>query len=87
MESDVGFRVLVSELMDELDGSYGHTASMLMEAIKERLASGGDLRWAVERWTEEVKNRPLENIHRRTLDETWRQVIRRLGGNDAELCR
>ena len=32
-------------------------------------------KWAVERWNEEVKHRPLENRHRRTLDDTWRQII------------
>ena len=32
-------------------------------------------KWAVERWNDEVKHRPLENRHRRTLDDTWRQVI------------
>jgi hypothetical protein len=37
--------------------------------------------WAVERWNAEVKNRPLQNIHRRTLDGTWRQVMRRFGGD------
>jgi hypothetical protein len=33
-------------------------------------------RWVVEQWDSEVANRPLENIHRRTLDTTWRQVYR-----------
>ena len=37
--------------------------------------------WAVERWDAEVKYRPLVNVHRRTLDDTWRQVIRRFGGD------
>lgn len=37
--------------------------------------------WAVSRWDDEVKNRPLANVHRRTLDDTWRQVIRRFGGD------
>lgn len=41
--------------------------------------------WAVERWHAEVANRPLRNIHRRTLDDTWRQVIRRFGGDDEML--
>lgn len=44
------------------------------------------IRWAVERWEAEVKNRPLQNIHRRTLDATWRQVIRHYGGDDIGLC-
>jgi hypothetical protein len=44
------------------------------------------VRWAVSRWETEVKNRPLQNIHRRSLDTTWRQVIRHFGGDDVGLC-
>lgn len=44
------------------------------------------LAWAVKRWKAEVANRPLQNIHRRTLDDTWRQVIRYCGGDDEALC-
>ena len=36
--------------------------------------------WVIERWDAEVKNRPLQNIHRRTLDDTWRQVYRFVTG-------
>jgi hypothetical protein len=43
------------------------------------------LAWAIERWNTEVKHRPLVNIHRRSLDDTWRQVIRYAGGNDRQL--
>lgn len=42
--------------------------------------------WAVSRWGAEVKNRPLQNIHRRSLDTTWRQMIRHFGGDDVILC-
>lgn len=44
------------------------------------------LSWAVGRWEAEVKNRPLVNVHRRSLDDTWRQVIRQLGGDPVVLC-
>lgn len=44
-----------------------------------------ELEWAIERWNAEVKQRPLTNVHRRALDDTWRQVIRHFGGNDREL--
>jgi len=64
--------------------------------IRERVAKGGKgwrgypmnehVRWAVSRWEAEVKNRPLQNIHRRSLDDTWRQVIRHYGGDDVGLC-
>jgi hypothetical protein len=39
------------------------------------------LAWTVERWRAEVLARPLRNIHRRALDDTWRQVMRRMGGD------
>jgi hypothetical protein len=42
---------------------------------------GQALVWAVERWNDEVKNRPIINKNRRTLDDTWRQVIRHFGGD------
>ena len=44
------------------------------------------LEWAIRRWQKEVMGRPLENVNRRALDDTWRQVIRRLGGNAEVLC-
>src|SRR3954447_3642117 len=31
--------------------------------------------WAVSSWTAKVKNRPLQNDHRRALDTKWRQLI------------
>ncbi|MER8427780.1 hypothetical protein [Mesorhizobium sp. M1403] len=42
--------------------------------------------WAVKKWRSEVENRPLQNVHRRSLDDTWRQVIRHFGGDDVALC-
>ena len=43
------------------------------------------LAWAVSKWKEEVLNRPLINVHRRTLDGTWRQMIRYCGGDAVAL--
>jgi hypothetical protein len=43
------------------------------------------LEWAVSRWRDEVSLRPLVNKHRRTLDDTWRQVIRYAGGDPVAL--
>jgi hypothetical protein len=48
--------------------------------------SMAEVKWAVEQWQQEVANRPMHNVHRRTLDNTWRQVIRRHGGDDVSLC-
>ncbi len=50
------------------------------------LTASDVVEWAVSRWEAEVKNRPLQNIHRRSLDDTWRQVIRQYGGDDVGLC-
>jgi len=41
--------------------------------------------WAVGKWVAEVQNRPLVNVHRRSLDDTWRTVIRHFGGDDSKL--
>lgn len=43
------------------------------------------LAWAVQKWKDEVSNRPLVNVHRRSLDDTWRQVIRYFGGDPKSL--
>ena len=40
------------------------------------------IEWAVECWYAEVSNRPMVNVHRRSLDDTWRQVLRHLGVDD-----
>src|SRR5438046_1578158 len=42
--------------------------------------------WAASSWTAEVKNGPLQNVHRRALDNKWRQLIRHFGGDDVGLC-
>ena len=56
-----------------------------IRALEDRIADGTMsvplLEWAVSRWRAEVENRPMVNIHRRTLDNTWRQVIRYAGGD------
>lgn len=56
------------------------------QSMKRIAASQGDtLDWAVGRWNAEVAARPLANVHRRALDDTWRQVIRHAGGDPATL--
>lgn len=45
-------------------------------------ARDGILAWVVSRWDAEVKNRPVENIYRRILDATWRQVYRYVSGGE-----
>ena len=59
----------------------------VIERLRARVAKlEAAVEWAVARWGAEVKNRPMQNIHRRTLDDTWRQVIRHFGGDDRALC-
>jgi len=60
-----------------------HVTKRLLDAALAREARLRE--WAVERWHAEVANRPFHNIHRRILDDTWRQVIRYAGGNPVEL--
>jgi len=43
------------------------------------------LRWAVRRWEAEVSLRPLINVNRRALDDTWRQIVRYCDGDAAAL--
>lgn len=43
------------------------------------------VQYAVACWNDSVKNRPLVNVHRRVLDDTWRKIIRDFGGDDRAL--
>jgi hypothetical protein len=67
-----------AELFDE-------DALRLRDAVSLIGAPQSALNWAVGQWRAEVENRPLVNVHRRTLDDTWRQVIRFAGGDPDEL--
>ncbi len=40
--------------------------------------------WAVNGWRSEVQFRPMVNVHRRTLDDCWRQVMRYAGLDPVE---
>jgi hypothetical protein len=59
--------------------------SDLKTIIERHIGTQSTIEWAVGRWNAEVSSRPLVNVHRRSLDDTWRQVIRHLGGDDATL--
>jgi hypothetical protein len=51
------------------------------ETLADPTEADGLAEWAISRWNAEVANRPLNNVHRRALDTTWRQVIRHGGGD------
>jgi hypothetical protein len=64
-----------------------YSVQAVVDALERRLADARPVpaeliehlvRWAQSRWDAEVKDRPFENIHRKTLDETWKQVIREI---------
>lgn len=40
--------------------------------------------WAKDRKAAETKHRPDMNIYKKTLIQTWDQVIRKLGGTDGD---
>lgn len=56
------------------------------KALEEGVSHKDVLRWAVSRWYAEVYEYALQNATRCTLDDTWRKVIRYLGGDDTVLC-
>lgn len=80
------FMRLFGDKRDQIDESLmiGWFANALMRGYDEKAAR--IRKWAVERWHAEVANRPLQNVHRRSLDDVWRQVIRELGGDPGTLC-
>ena len=48
----------------------------------QRAALAQQADWVAERWHAEVAQRPLVNVHRRSLDDVWRQVLGHLGVAD-----
>ncbi|GKS85833.1 hypothetical protein AVMA1855_16795 [Acidovorax sp. SUPP1855] len=68
-----------------LDGAFAFhrlAATQPPTARREQDAhQANGLAWAVHRWESEVKERPMGNVHRRSLDDAWRQVVRYFGGN------
>jgi hypothetical protein len=84
----------VKALDEALNGPGGATRPLLIDVLSQCEAivrkTGRSvlsqepadlLAWAVSRWQAEVSQRPLVNQNRRPLDDTWRQVIRRCGGD------
>lgn len=61
----------------------------LLKRLPDVAASSNEgnplLDWAIEQWRKQVQHRPLRNVHRRTLDDVWRQVIRWTGANPETL--
>lgn len=90
---DAAYKTMLAALFDDLLGlaaqaaptdAYERTTQPSLATDYEAHQKNG-LAWAVNSWMLEVKNRPLINVHRRTLDDTWRQVIRYFGGNPDSL--
>jgi len=79
---------------DKPESNLGNPVGSQVEALADAILAltpvegvgmQGPVLFAVERWEQEVKNRPLNNVHRRSLDDAWRQVIRYYGGDDVAL--
>ena len=51
----------------------------------EKTVKGNLLSWAVDRWLEDVKNRPMVNIYRPGMDKAYRTLVHHLGGEPDEL--
>lgn len=63
---------------------YNQATAMVAHML-EGIPNPALVQWAVDRWNDEVKNRPLQNVHRRSLDDAWRQVMRHGGGDPVAL--
>ena len=66
--------------LDGRDGASPAPAAGGLEAVR-KIAPSEVVAWAVEQWNAQVKNRPLVNVHRRSLDDAWRRVMREFGGD------
>jgi len=79
-------------MRDKMAGIISNNAGYHIDGREDKIADAiiaalpDHVRWAAEQWHMEVANRPLINIHRRTLDDTWRKVIKHHGGDDVFLC-
>lgn len=57
---------VVDDLLERIDAAIdGHAPTQPQQSL---------LDWAVTSWHDQVANRPMENVYRRTLDSVWRQV-------------
>lgn len=69
------------ELASLIVGVLALTAPAPASIDARKITPADVVMWAVDRWNEQVKNRPLVNIHRRSLDDAWRRVMRDFGGD------
>lgn len=69
---------LVKQVLRDMPGT-----ALIAQDVQANAAidPGTVVSYAVDQWIAEVSCRPLVNIHRRTLDGTWRQVMRMYGGD------
>lgn len=91
-DAGTAFQVAVVEArtaIATLDASLATQQEVPIEAAQTsadyEAHQANGLAWAVSCWHAEVAQRPLVNVHRRTLDDTWRQVIRYFGGDPDKL--
>jgi aspartate/methionine/tyrosine aminotransferase len=88
IEAENAARVAAEQFVKALEADRDDLRARLdaLDALdRQEPVDHGMMGWAVSRWRDEVENRPLTNKNRRTLDDTWRQVIRRAGGDPDEI--
>jgi len=70
------------EAMELAANSLADAVSDNVDSLLSAEADDDLMAWVISRWDAEVKNRPTKNIYRRVLDETWRQVYRKVSGGE-----
>lgn len=79
-----GFTVKIGQT-DLKDYVYEAVEALFARSAPAAQDVAGLVDFAVRSWHEQVANRPLQNVYRRTLDSVWRQVIRFAGEDDVVL--
>jgi hypothetical protein len=74
------------ELMDKAGASeLVPGMKIVMPHQTESAAHMEIIDWAVDKWISDVRDRPMLNVHRRTLDGCYRAIIKHVGGDDVKL--
>jgi hypothetical protein len=78
---DAAIRASAEEAQAEPSELESRRANQSQEGTQSELWRIGLLEWGVAGWRSEVQHRPAINIYRQRLDDFWRRVIRKAGGD------
>lgn len=84
-ESEAKFRSGLLEVLNEVRADFETAPPSKSHETKPAEPKEQLLDWSLRRWHESVADRPLVNVHRRTLDDIWREVIAFAGGDPESL--